>query len=529
MEAAALFPLLVQLAFAGLALLARAEPGLRPRRTVAAAGAAAVVALIAAIGAGVCLALSGPVTAHLPGPLGTVFSLRLDALSVTLLALVVFVGALVLRFSRNYLDGDARQGLFFGELGLTLAAVSLLVTAGNLYLLVAAWIATSLSLHRLLLFYPERRGAVVAARKKFFAARLGDASLIAAGALMIAQFGTADIARLLAAAQNAQGGTGTVTAAALLIAVAALLKSAQFPFHGWLPEVMETPTPVSALLHAGIINAGGFLVVRFAEVMLLAMPALHLLAVVGGLTALLGSVVMLSRTSIKGSLAWSTVAQMGFMLLQCGLGAFALAVLHLVTHGLYKAHAFLAAGSAVEAARTAWVPGSRSRPGGRHLLSGFAAALALYAAVGAGFGQLLEVPAAILALGAVLIMGLTLLIGQAGAYQPRGYVLGRTLAAAGAVSVAYFALHAVAGRLLAGSVPAPPEPTGFGLVLMGTIVAAFGLVTVLQGLGPPAAASRLGRRLYVHLANGLYANAVFDRLVGAFRRPRPSATSADAK
>ena len=136
-------------------------------------------------------------------------------------------------------------------------------------------------------------------------------------------------------------------AAAALLAIAALLKSAQFPTHGWLTEVMETPTPVSALLHAGVVNAGGFLLIRFADVMLQAPVVLAVLVMVGGFTALFGSLVMLTQSAVKTSLAWSTVAQMGFMILQCGLALFPIALLHIVAHSLYKAHAFLASGSAI--------------------------------------------------------------------------------------------------------------------------------------------------------------------------------------
>jgi len=137
-----------------------------------------------------------------------------------------------------------------------------LVTAGNLLQLVVAWIATSLFLHQLLLFYPDRVAARRAARKKFVTARLGDLALLGAAGLLLAAYGTGDIGAILSAARAGQGGS-LAGGAAVLLAVAAIFKSAQFPTHGWLTEVMETPTPVSALLHAGVINAGGFLFVAY--------------------------------------------------------------------------------------------------------------------------------------------------------------------------------------------------------------------------------------------------------------------------
>ena len=139
----------------------------------------------------------------------------------------------------------------------------------------------------------------------------------------------------------------------ILFVLGAMTKSAQFPFHSWLPDTMETPTPVSALMHAGVINAGGFLVIRLSPLVSLSPIALDLLALIGALTAMLGAVVMLTQTSIKRSLAYSTIAQMGFMMLQCGLGAFSAALLHIVAHSAYKAHAFLSSGSVLDsAART---------------------------------------------------------------------------------------------------------------------------------------------------------------------------------
>jgi NAD(P)H-quinone oxidoreductase subunit 5 len=138
--------------------------------------------------------------------------------------------------------------------------------------------------------------------------------------------------------------------AAALFALAAILKSAQLPLHGWLIQVMEAPTPVSALLHAGVVNMGGFVLIRLAELLSLAPTAQAMLVIVGGLTAILAGIVTMTRISIKVRLAWSTCAQMGFMLMEIGLGLYELALLHLVAHSLYKAHAFLTAGETVQLA-----------------------------------------------------------------------------------------------------------------------------------------------------------------------------------
>jgi NAD(P)H-quinone oxidoreductase subunit 5 len=286
-----------------------------------------------------------------------------DALSAIMLVLVSFVGAVVVRYSRNYLDGDPGQERFFRRLCLTLAAVLVLIVSGNLVTFLAAWVATSMGLHQLLLFYGERANARLAARKKFVVSQLADLCLLCAAALLWHAFGSLNFATTFTAAEGIRAsGTAPdgLTWIAILMVAGALLKSAQFPFHGWLLEVMETPTPVSALLHAGIINAGGFLILRFADVIALSVPALNMLTIVGGATAMFGSVVMLAQTSVKAQLAYSTVAQMGFMLLQYGLGAFPAALLHILAHSLYKAHAFLASGSVIDLARASWSPS----PGG---------------------------------------------------------------------------------------------------------------------------------------------------------------------
>jgi NAD(P)H-quinone oxidoreductase subunit 5 len=233
--------------------------GARPLGRLRLAETLAFVAVLVAVVCVALLATAGPMTAG-----SGMFAIRLDIVSLTMLALVSFVGWIVTRYSRSYLDGEARQGAFCGWLAMTLACVMLLVTAGNLILFAGAWIATSLSLHRLLLFYPERPAAQRAARKKFITARLADAALIGAFALLAGRAGSIDIMTITDAARTgALGGYGI--AAAALMALAAVLKSAQFPLHGWLTEVMEAPTPVSALLHAGIINAGGFLLIRLAD------------------------------------------------------------------------------------------------------------------------------------------------------------------------------------------------------------------------------------------------------------------------
>jgi len=496
------------------------DHGRRPRLSPGLAEAATLLALLAAVLSAAALVLWGAGEASLLAFAGLGLSVRLDAVSATMLLLVAFVGWIVVRYTRTYLDGEAGQGPFTGWLCLTLAAVMLLVIAGNLLQLVAAWIATSLFLHRLLVFYPKRIAARGAARKKFITARLADAALLLGACLLVAAYGSGDIGTILSAARSGAGGALAVGAAGLL-ALAAVVKSAQFPAHGWLTEVMEAPTPVSALLHAGVINAGGFLLIRFADVMLLAPGVLAALVVIGGFTALFGSLVMLTQPAVKTSLAWSTLAQMGFMILECGLALFPLALLHIVAHSLYKAHAFLASGSAVERVASIRRPGPITIPKAGAVARAFLCALAIYVLCGTCYGFDHKSPQAI-ALGAILIFGVAYMLAQGFADAAPRALTQRTAIYAAATSVSYFALQWGTIAITAHLLPPPPAPGPLEWGLITIAVASFGLVAIVQAMFPLWANHPAAAGLRVHLSNGLYANAVFDRLIGGWSIRNPS-------
>jgi len=507
-------PLLAPIALLAVAAVSFANTGLRPKRLPGLAEAAALLALAAALASAAGLIVSGTHVSPVLGLYGAGFSLRLDAVSAVMLLLVSFIGWVVVRYAGTYLDGEARQGPFTGWLCMTLAAVLLLVTAGNLVQLVLCWIATSVFLHRLLLFYPDRLPARRAARKKLVTARLGDVALIGSAALLAAAYGTADIGSILQAARLGEGGSLAVGAAGLL-ALAAVLKSAQFPAHGWLTEVMETPTPVSALLHAGVINAGGFLLIRFADVMLLAPAVLAALVMIGGFTAVFGGLVMLTQPAVKTSLAWSTVAQMGFMILECGLALFPVALLHIVAHSLYKAHSFLASGGAVERVAAIRRPGPVAIPDAGAVGRAFLAALVIYILVGLGFGLTHKSPQ-VVALGAILIFGVAYMLAQGFAdAAPKALTL-RTAVYAVATSVGYFALQSSATLLTASVLPATPTPGPLEWALIVIALVSFGLIAIVQAMFPLWAYHPAAAGLRVHLSNGFYANAVFDRLVGGW-------------
>jgi NAD(P)H-quinone oxidoreductase subunit 5 len=521
-------PLFAPLLLAAASVYAFANPGLRPRLAIKLAEVAAVSSIMIVIVSGVALGVFGPGTSPAIGYGYFTLSTQLDLVSLVMLGLVSFIGWIVLRFAGTFLDGEERQGAFTGWMTATLAAVLFLVQSGSLLQLVIGWVGASLLLHRLLLIYPDRPAARRAARKKFIVSRIGDAALIGAAVLLASTYATGDIASILAEARNGQG-LPILTGAAALLALAALLKSAQFPTHGWLTEVMEAPTPVSALLHAGVVNGGGFLLIRFADVMLLAPGVLAALVMVGGFTALFGCVVMLTQPAVKTSLAWSTVAQMGFMILQCGLALFPIALLHIVAHSLYKAHAFLASGSAIDSVASIRRPGPVAIPDAKAVGRAFLLALAIYAAIGVLFGFSHMSPQA-LALGAMLIFGVAYLIAQGLADAAPWALTWRTSLYSISAATAYFGLHRISDMLMHGVLPPPPSPGPLEWSLMLLAVVSFGAVAVAQSLFPLWAYHPAAAGLRVHLSNGLYVNALFDRLLGGWSLARPlSAQPASVK
>lgn len=512
-------PAVLTLAALGAFIL---SPG-QQRRTARLAEFSALTAFLLSLLPGLALILHGPGTSPLLGAGGIGLSARVDAVSAVMLVLVSFVGWVVLRYSATYLRGEARHGVFTGWMCATLVAVLLLVQAGNLVQLIAAWVAVGVFLHKLLLFYADRVPAQRAARKKSLTGWIGNLALLGAGVLLVAGFGTADIAAINEAARAGDIPWMTSWAAAL-ITVAAIMKSAQFPVHSWLTEVMETPTPVSALLHAGVINAGGFLLIRLADVMLVAPGMLAVLVMVGGFTALFGGLVMLTQPTVKTSLAWSTIAQMGFMILQCGLGLFPIALLHIVAHSLYKAHAFLSSGGAVEQVNKLRRPGPIAIPDRTAVARAFVVALLLYSLIGAIFGFEGKSPQAI-ALGAVLILGVAYLLAQGLADAAPRSLTRRTAVYSVLAGVGYFALQTGTEWLTRGTLPPTPDPRPLEWALIILTVLSFGVVAVAQAMFPLWAYHPAASGLRVHLSNGLYINALFDRFLGGWtRRSEPSRT-----
>ncbi|NPB07834.1 MAG: NADH-quinone oxidoreductase subunit L [Aquificae bacterium] len=281
-----------------------------------------------------------------------VLTFRIDPLSMLMATAVSGISLIVHFYSVRYMQDDPGYVRFYSLLDLITAAILLTVTAENLFLLFTGWVLTGTVLFFLLAHNRTRKEAVRYSLWTLVIQRVGDASLLLAIVLLGTTFGTYELSDLFVRIrEEGESHRGILEVAGLLIVLSAFAKSAQVPFHLWLPYTMEGPTPVSALMHAGIVNAGGYIINRFAPVYFHAELGLHLAFLVGLFTAILGAVLMLMQADIKKSLGYSTVGQMGYMIMECGVGAFALAIYHLIAHGIFKATLFMGSGSVIHEAR----------------------------------------------------------------------------------------------------------------------------------------------------------------------------------
>jgi NAD(P)H-quinone oxidoreductase subunit 5 len=432
---------------------------------------------------------------------------QLDLVSSAMFLLVSTLALVVVRYSRTYLAGQRELDRFARALLLTVASVTVLVTSNHLAVLVVAWFATDVGLHQLLTFYRTRRQAIIVAHKKFLLSRLADACFVSSIVIIGGELGTVRIDSVLfQVAHLPDGLSPTLHLATALLVVGVLLKSAQIPFHGWMQAVMEAPTPVSALLHAGVVNIGGFVMIRLAPLMAHAYIAQSILLGVGLFTTVVAALVMTTRVAIKGVLAWSTIGQMGFMLVQCGLGAWNLALMHLLAHSLYKAHTFLSSGSIVQQ----WRAGHIVHPHPLRIWHLLIATILVCIPIAPFYVDtplpVDRLPASIGPL--VLVLGLSFapMLGRAIAAGRRAFVIaiGLTLGA----SAAYFGWH-VAFELLAPKINAGTEAssTKWTIVVAGLVV-----LFLAQSLLQTRPNGWFSRWLQPHLVSGLYIDDWFTRV-----------------
>ena len=304
------------------------------------------LSLLGAVALVVAVGLDGPVSATLGSP--TVAGLFANSLVAVLLLLVCGVSVVVQAFARRYLRGHAEARRFFVATGLLTAATAAMVTAGTLIGLAVAWTAAGVSLCLLLGLFGHLPAAREGVRRTVWRFAIGDAALWTAVGIATVAWGNVDLRLLAAGDAELVAPSAALTAVACLLVVAAAGRSTLVPLQGWLPVTLAAPTPVSALLHAGVVNAGGILLIRLSPVFGASEIATYLAFTLGAATLVYGTSLMVTKTDVKGSLVYSTVGQMGFMVMTCGLGAYALAAFHLVAHGMYKATLFLGSGGAVQ-------------------------------------------------------------------------------------------------------------------------------------------------------------------------------------
>ncbi len=379
MSAYVLIPLLPLTAFLTLALGGRLLGEKSHKVAIPALG----LSFGLSIGAFVEVLSNGPITIPLyrlmqSGNLIVDLGLYIDQLTVLLLLLVTGVSCVVHIYASRYMIGDSRYSRFFAIIALFTFSMIMLVMSSNLLLVYIVWEVMGFCSYLLISHSAERPSACRAATKAFLVNAVGDMGLGFGVILTFAAFGTLDIQQILAQAESMSGHTmnllgwagfdlpvQTVTLITLLLFMGALGKSAQVPLHVWLPVAMEAPTPVSALIHAAtMVNAGPFLLVRLSPLFVLSPVAMTVIAIIGATTALFAGLVSLTQSDIKKLLAYSTISQIGFMIMTCGVGAFVVAIFHLLAHGFLKGFLFLSTGNALQSVQAH----GHAHPDSRHAL-----------------------------------------------------------------------------------------------------------------------------------------------------------------
>jgi NADH-quinone oxidoreductase subunit L len=291
--------------------------------------------------------ISGEATSH---PFRVDFALQIDQLTVVMLMVVTFVGMLIHMYSTGYMAHEDGYYRFFCYLNLFMFFMLTLVMASNLIVMFVGWEGVGLCSYLLIGFYFLKKSAADAGKKAFIVTRIGDFGFTVGILMVFATFGTVAFGEVFDSLAKNPVSEGVLTTICLLLFAGAIGKSAQLPLYVWLPDAMEGPTPVSALIHAAtMVTAGVYMVARMNPLFSNAPVAMLVVAIVGAVTALYSATIGLVQTDIKKVLAYSTVSQLGYMFLACGVGAYASGIFHLMTHAFFKGLLFLAAGSVIHA------------------------------------------------------------------------------------------------------------------------------------------------------------------------------------
>jgi NAD(P)H-quinone oxidoreductase subunit 5 len=392
--------------------------------------------------------------------------------------------------------------------------VQFLVLSGNLFGLFFGWVFTSLALSKLIMFYSNRKKARIASRKKFIVARSGDILLFIALSLIYLEFGSGNLSFIFEKLKqiSATGVPTSLEIAAILLVLTAGLKSAQIPFHGWLIDVMEAPTPVSALLHAGLLNAGPFLMIRFAFLLDVVSIAPVLLFLMGATTAMYGALVFTTQPNVKTSLAYSSVAHMGFSLMACGLGIYAASLLHLVAHSFFKAHSFLSSGSMVEKVLTKEASTYARKGSAGRMIVGFVLSVALFFLFASFWGVTINSEFQLLIIGGVIFTGvMNLMINAVDSSNYYSAIL-KIMGATVLVLMSFFGLEKLIRSMLGLQIPSIAHPTLLMMLLSLTMLVLFFTIVLIHLLSPVLKKGNFHRKLGVHVRNGFYLNLIADRI-----------------
>ena len=283
------------------------------------------------------------------GDLSLDVAVLVDPLSLMMMMVITGVGSLIFLYSTEYMEHDRDYRRFFVEMNFFVFSMLLLVLAANFLFLIVGWALVGLASYLLIGFYYEKPPAVAAARKAFVINVIGDVGMVIAAFILAVQLGTLDYGPVFHAAPEGLS-RGAAEAVAVLLFVGAAAKSAQFPLHTWLPDAMEGPTPVSALIHAAtMVTAGVYMIVRTHDLYALAPYASDLVAITGAVTLFMAATIAMVQVDVKRVLAWSTVSQIGYMIMAAGLGAYGAAMFHFMTHAFFKALLFLSIGIVIHA------------------------------------------------------------------------------------------------------------------------------------------------------------------------------------
>ncbi len=386
----------IALAIAVLSPLAGAAASLtgdrlqRYRRATTLSWLGAAAAMLTVI----TVAISGPFTASLGG--ASPISLTANQLTATLLLLIVGVGGVVQSYSARYLQADTSGPNFFAAASIVVAAMAVVSTSTRISLLVIAWVIAGLAFVAVLRYRSDIPGMSASAQRTLSIFAAGDLALVAALALILAKVGDINLTSATSFRISAARLGGPAVAVAALVAIAALARSAQGPLGRWLPGTVAAPTPASALLHAGVVNGGGILLIRLGFLASgSAWVTAATFAVAAG-TAIVASAAVTRKPDVKGALVFSTMSQMGFMVAECTVGAYLAALIHLFGHALYKANLFLGSGSQVRRGGQPVAAPTTPSLGARAAASLGTSALAMAASA--------EVPGALASRGAYLLL-----------------------------------------------------------------------------------------------------------------------------